>query len=280
MLVESKARRGVALMGICNVTPDSFSDGGRTFDFSSACAHIDSLVAAGADAIDIGGESTRPGAAPVAADEQIARIGDVVRYASTKTLVSVDTTDARVAAVCLDGGAAIVNDVSCMRDEHLAEVVASRNAVLIVSHARESQTAMRTFGEYRSDAYADIVADVLSELGAAVEKAIRAGVARESIVIDPGLGFSKTGAHSAELVRELPRFVRKWGGDVMVGASRKSFLQAIDQTAAPNERIGGSIAVAMIAARAGAAIVRVHDVQATRQALDAERFFTGSRPNV
>ncbi len=273
ILAKAKEKRGVALMGVCNVTPDSFSDGGRYFDFGAACAHIDEMIDAGVDIVDIGGESTQPRLARVETQEQIARVLDVVSYASAKIAVSVDSHDPQVAAVCLDAGAIAINDVSCMRNEKLAESVASKSAAIIISHARESQEVMRGFSDYPADAYTDIVSDVLGDLRIAAEKAVQAGVSRQSIVIDPGLGFSKSANHSGELVRRLSQLIKGFGGDVMVGASRKSFLQLIDPKASPRERDGASIAVAMIAARAGVSMLRVHDVRATRQAIDADRFF-------
>jgi dihydropteroate synthase len=255
----------VALMGICNVTPDSFSDGGRFFALEAARVRVDELIADGADIVDIGGESTRPGAAPVPAKQQIARVLEVVRYASGKTCVSIDTQDPEVAAACLDAGAQVVNDVSCLRDVELARVTASHGAALVLMHARGTQTDMKGFGVYPSRAYDDVVLDVLAEWRAAAD---RSGLPREALVMDPGLGFAKNARHSAELLRRLPEMVRALDVPVLVGASRKSFLTLVDEGAKPEERTGASIMTAVHAARAGAAILRVHDVRATRQAID------------
>jgi dihydropteroate synthase len=258
-------------MGICNVTPDSFSDGGKYLDPDAACARVDELIAEGADIIDIGGESTRPRSKPVPADIQLERVLPVIRHAAKKTCVSIDTTSARVAAACLDAGAHIVNDVSLLHaDEDLARVAGGSGASLILSHARVPQSEMRGFGGYALNAYDDVVKDVLREWDRAAERAVALGVAEGAIIFDPGLGFSKAARHSFELVRRAPQLIAGAKGPVLYGASKKSFLTLIDKDAPASERIGASIAVAIHAARAGARILRVHDVRATRQALDME----------
>lgn len=257
-------------MGICNVTPDSFSDGGRYATREAACARVDAMLGEGADIIDIGGESTRPGAKRVPAEEQLARVLDVVKYAAARACVSIDTMDPAVAAACLDAGACIVNDVSCMRDETLAKVVASHDAALVIMHSRGHQEKMAGFSVYDERAYGDVVADVLAELHAAAAKARSLGVAAGAIALDPGLGFEKSARHSFELLRETRRFARGANAPVVVGASRKSFLKMAGAAAEASDRLGASIASAAHAAREGAAVLRVHDVAATREAIDVD----------
>lgn len=265
------ARRGAALMGICNVTPDSFSDGGRYLDRDAAKAHVDSLIAQGAEIVDIGGESTRPGCEPVPPAVQIDRVIDVVRYAAEKTCVSIDTTSAEVAAACLDAGAHAVNDVSLLSEEELARVAGGSGAALVLSHARAPQTTMKGYGFWPLDGYGDVVKDVAREWKRAADRAVELGVTREALVMDPGLGFSKASRHSFELLRRAAQLVAAASGaPVLFGASRKSFLTLIDRDAKPEDRDGASIAAALHAVRAGVSIVRVHDVRATRQALDME----------
>jgi len=272
MLDRARSTRGAALMGVCNVTPDSFSDGGRYLEPGAACARVDELLAEGADIIDIGGESTRPGAGPVSARAQIGRVIDVVKHAVSRgACVSIDTGEPAVAQACLECGAAIVNDASCLRDVDLARVVAAERAALILMHTRGTPAEMVGLGRSESTAYGDVVADVSREWQEAAARAFSRGVPRDAIVMDPGLGFAKGAAHSFELISRLGEFVRVVGAPVAVGASRKSFLKLVDPGAPPVARIGASIAAALHSVRAGAAIVRVHDVRATRQALDFDR---------
>jgi dihydropteroate synthase len=272
-VIEGAAQRGAALMGVCNVTPDSFSDGGRYLDVDAACRHVDELVAEGADLVDIGGESTRPQATPVSAGEQILRVLEVVRHAVRRGVcVSIDTTSPEVAAACLDAGASVVNDVSCLRDEGLAKVVAAHRAGLVLMHARGTQEKMRGFSQYPEDGYGDVVKDVLAEWSAAAERAAGAGVPREALVMDPGLGFAKNARQSGELLARLGEIVAALDVPVAVGASRKSFLTLVDAEAGPGERLGASIVAAVSATGAGASVLRVHDVRATRQALNLARW--------
>jgi dihydropteroate synthase len=276
VLTRARAHRGVALMGVCNVTPDSFSDGGRYFEPRAARARVEDLVSQGADIIDIGGESTRPGAAPVPAREQISRVLDSVRYAaSLGACVSIDTANADVAEVALEAGACIVNDASCLRDDRLAKAVAARSAALVLMHARDAQEKMRGFSQYPDDGYGDVVRDVIAEWEVAAERARVMGVARHAMVMDPGLGFAKNARHSADLLARLGEIVAAVDVPVAIGASRKSFLTIVDADATPDERLGASIAAALHAARAGAAIVRSHDVWATRQAIDLAQRLRG-----
>lgn len=277
------ARRGAALMGICNVTPDSFSDGGHFLDPEAACAHVNELIACGADIIDIGGESTRPGSKPVPPRVQLERVLPVIQYAASRgACVSIDTTSAEVAAACLDAGAHAVNDVSLLRDEDLARVVAGSGACLVLSHARAPQEQMSGYGGWSPAAYNDVVKDVVVEWERAAARASELGVSRSSLVMDPGLGFSKASRHSFELLRRAGELVLaiQSSGDVPIlyGASRKSFLTLIERRetidagakSVPADRDGASVAAALHAVRAGVHILRVHDVRATRQAIDME----------
>jgi dihydropteroate synthase len=279
-------------MGICNVTPDSFSDGGKFFDPQAANARVDELLIDGADIIDIGGESTRPGSKPVPAAEQLERVLPVIRYAVERgACVSIDTTSAQVAAACLDAGAVVVNDVSLLRDEDLARVVAGSGGSLVLSHARAPQDRMNgdTPSGWPPGAYDDVVKDVVHEWERAAARAAELGVPRDALIMDPGLGFSKASRHSLELLRRAHQLVALMaqnavGGKaevpVLFGASRKSFLTLVDRDASPTQREGASIAAALHAVRAGVQIVRVHDVRATRQALDMEIVLGSARRKI
>lgn len=266
--------RGVALMGICNVTPDSFSDGGHYVTREAAFARVDALFGEGADVVDIGGESTRPRAVPVSAGEQIARVVEVVRYAANKGAVSVDTASPDVARACFEAGASALNDVSCLRDDGLARVVASFGAAYVLMHARGTQAEMKDFSEAPADAYGDVVEDVLREWEEAAARARSLGVESDALVMDPGLGFAKAARHSKELLRRTSDLVTRLNVPVLIGASRKSFLRLVDADARPDERLGASVAAAVHAARAGAKLLRVHDVRATKQAIDMDRLLS------
>ncbi len=262
-------------MGICNVTPDSFSDGGRFFDREAAFARVDELVRDGADIVDIGGESTRPGSEPVPPKVQLERVLEVVRYAAQKTCVSIDTTSAEVASACLDAGAHAVNDISLLSEDDLARVAGGSGAALLLSHARAPQVTMKGYGYWPLDGYGDVVKDVVRDWTRAAARAVELGVARDALVMDPGLGFSKASRHSFELLRRASQLVdllgaEGWTVPVLFGASRKSFLTLVDRGAEPEQRIGASIAAALHAVRSGVTVLRVHDVRATRQALDME----------
>jgi dihydropteroate synthase len=258
-------------MGVCNVTPDSFSDGGKWLDRDAAFARVDALLAEGADIVDIGGESTQPNAPPVPARVQLERVLEVVKYTSSRTCVSIDTTNPEVAAACLDVGAHLVNDVSCAANLELARVAAGSGAAYVLSHARAPQTEMKGFGGWPLSAYDDVVREVLADWERTAARCIEAGLPRESLVMDPGLGFSKASRHSFDLLRRTDELVRALGDTpVLVGASRKSFLGLVARDAGPNERLGASLVAAVHAVRAGARIVRVHDVRETRQALDMD----------
>jgi dihydropteroate synthase len=257
------------VVGVLNVTPDSFSDGGRFVSVDAAVAHAGTMVEEGADVIDVGGESTRPqGARPVDADEEVQRVVPVVR-ALRRALpgipVSVDTVKAEVAAAALDEGVQIINDVSGFRlDPHMAETCASRRAGVVLMHSRGGVSEMAT---YAVATYESVVDEVLGELRARVDAARDGGVADEAIVVDPGLGFSKRSEHSLALLGALGRLAA-WGYPVLVGVSRKRFVGEVSQVAEPAARVHGTTGANVAALERGARLFRVHDVAAARQALD------------
>ncbi len=265
-------------MGICNVTPDSFSDGGRFLRQEDARARVEALLAEGADIVDIGGESTRPGAKAVPANEQLGRVLELVAWASSRTCVSIDTTDPVVAAGCLDAGAHVVNDVSMLANPELASVTALSDGALVLSHARGAQDRMVGFGAWPVDAYRDVVKDVLADWERAAATALARGVPRAACVMDPGLGFSKASVHSLELMRRASELVAAMGDvPVLFGASRKSFLTLGGaRSSDPTDRLGASLMAAVHAVRAGVRIVRVHDVSATCQAIDMDVVLRGA----
>lgn len=265
-LTAVRKQRGVALMGIVNTTPDSFYDGGRHATPDAARRHIDHLLSAGADLVDIGGESTRPGAAPIAANEQWERIEPALDYALERgAIVSVDTASPVTAELALSRGAHIINDVSCLSDPELAAVVARHDAVLLLMHSRGGMQNMPGYSAYPEDGYADVVADVRHEWELARERAVEQGLSPSSVWFDPGLGFHKNARQSFELLARLDE-VSPGDVPVVVGASRKSFLAAGDRSA-PDQRLGGTIAACLYAVARGAAVLRVHDVQEVAQAL-------------
>ena len=267
---DLRRERGVLLMGVLNVTPDSFFDGGRYDDARAAARRVDQLVKDGADLIDIGAESTRPGAQAVSASEQIARLEPTLRHAvAAGALVSVDTASPVVARHALGLGAHLINDVSCLADDGLARACAEHQAPLIIMHARGAAAKMAGFSVYPDDGYADIIEDVRREWRSAKERAVSAGMSESDVYFDPGLGFAKNARQSFALLAGLARFQSE--GLIVVGPSRKSFLASLDG-APPDERLGGSVAAALLAAARGAAIVRVHDVREVRQALCVTAF--------
>ena len=280
IVVQSECRaRGAALMGIVNVTPDSFFDGGSLLDPGAARSRIEQLVADGASTVDIGGESSRPGASSIPADEQIRRIEPAVKHAVSlgRALVSVDTTSPVVARHMLELGADLINDVSCLADPELAGVVAAHDAVLLLMHARGS---MAGFSKYPESGYADVVAEVTTEWARARDRAVARGIPPERVWFDPGIGFSKSARHSFEVIQRLREFTLL-GVPVVVGPSRKSFINAADGASAggaapPSERLGGTIAACLAAAARGAAVLRVHDVADVRQALAVARAISPS----
>jgi dihydropteroate synthase len=258
VLATLLAKKKPLVMGVLNVTPDSFSDGGRYLDAPVAIAHAKRLVAEGADILDIGAESTRPygGAVHVAHDEERQRLNPVLPAAVALGVpVSIDTLKAAVAAWALEAGAAIVNDVwGLQRDPDMARVAAEHGAPVVIMHNRE-----------RADPALDIVADVTEFFSRSLEIAWKAGIRHDRIVLDPGIGFGKTAEQSLICIARLHTF-RSFGLPLLVGASRKRFINAIVPSE-PMERLGGSIATHVLAVENGAAIVRAHDVAPTVQAL-------------
>jgi dihydropteroate synthase len=246
------------VMGILNITPDSFSDGGQFVDPQVALAHARRMVQDGADVLDVGAESTRPygGATPVSPDEELARLAPVLPGAlSLGVPVSIDTIKAEVAAWALDRGAAIVNDVwGLQRDPEMAPLVAGRGVPVIVMHNRA-----------RADPAIDIMADITAFFERSLTIADRAGIPRDRIVLDPGIGFGKTPEQSMTAIALLDR-LKAFGLPLLVGASRKRFIATISPSE-PQQRLGGSIAAHLLAAQKGAAIIRAHDVAETVQAL-------------
>jgi dihydropteroate synthase len=248
------------VMGIVNVTPDSFSDGGCWFAPDRAIAHGEELLAAGADIVDVGGESTRPGARPVPEDEELRRVLPVVEALAEHAPVSIDTRKPRVATAAIAAGATIVNDTS----SSLFEVAAAGGAGWVAMHARADPATMNAHAHYD-----DVVAEVRDHLVACAEQARAAGV--ERVWIDPGIGFAKTAAHNLSLLRHLDVLVAT-GWDVTVGTSRKSFLGPLSARpgqppAPPAERVEASVATAVWAVTQGVAMVRVHDVDAVAAAI-------------
>jgi dihydropteroate synthase len=275
---RAKQHGTVLFMGVLNTTPDSFSDGGLYLDPPAAKQRVDELLAAGAEVIDIGGESTRPAAPPIAPAEQIARIRHALVYAAKerRALVSVDTTNAEVAAFAVANGASAINDVSCLADDELAAIAADSGAALIVMHARGSMSDMRGFSDAPGDAYDDVVSDVMREWSAARSRANRRGMDSAEIFFDPGLGYMKNAAHSIELIARLDEFA-PLDAPVVVGPSRKSFIaKTVSPEAPPGARLGGTIAACLACAERGAAILRVHDVFEVKQAVDLSRAILGT----
>jgi len=256
------------VMGVLNVTPDSFSDGGEFLSLESALAHAEKMIAEGADIIDIGGESTRPGgAAIVSAEQELERVLPVISQLARRSTVpiSIDTTKAVVARATLDAGAAIVNDVSALRfDVHLADEVAKSDAGLVLMHSRGFPGAMHGLPPV-----ADIIEEVTSSLRRSIEIAERHGVKRESIVIDPGIGFGKSQEQNLELIAKLDQIIAAFPDlPLLIGTSRKSFLGRLladdNGNAAPSDqRLHATLASITAAVLKGAHIVRVHDVKAT-----------------
>ncbi len=258
------------ILGIVNVTPDSFSDGGRFFSGGAAVEHGARLVEEGADMLDVGGESTRPqGATPVDVEEELARVLPVVHALHERfpeVPISVDTVKSEVAAAALDAGAEVVNDVSAFRlDPRGAELCARSGAGVILMHSRGAVADMATYEH--ANYGPDIVGEVLEELLGCVRRAEAVGVERRRIALDPGVGFSKRSEHSLAVLAALPRFAAT-GYPLVVGASRKRFIGELTGVSNAAERVEGTVGANVMALALGARLFRVHDVRATRRALD------------
>jgi dihydropteroate synthase len=253
------------LMGVLNVTPDSFSDGGRFLGGAAALVHARRLIAEGADVLDIGGESTRPGATPAEAADEIGRIVPLIETLRRESdiPISVDTMKPTVARAAVAAGATMWNDVTALAwDSDSLAAAAELGCEVVLMHMQGEPRTMQ-----KAPRYADVVAEVAAFLAARAKAAIAAGVARERIWLDPGFGFGKTPAHNLALIRGIPR-IAALGFPVLVGASRKSSIARIaGDGSSADQRLGGSIALALAAAKAGAAMLRVHDVAETKQAL-------------
>jgi len=257
------------VMGVINATPDSFSDGGLRLDPGRAIADALQMIEDGADFIDVGGESTRPGASEVSVREEIRRILPIVTGLTRQAVpVSIDSRRAEVMAAALDAGARIVNDTSALRDDRASlRLVASRGCGVILMHRRGTAA-----DRYRGEAYTDVVADVRDFLARRVAECLASGIATKNIAVDPGVGFGKLPTEGYDpdqnlrLIAGIPELAAL-GHPVMIGASRKNFVGHVSGEPDPAKRLGGSLALALEAARRGAAILRVHDVRETVQAL-------------
>ncbi len=270
------------VMGILNVTPDSFSDGDKFLTLDNAVRHAERMIAEGADIVDVGGESTRPGGEPVSAEEEIQRVVPVIKELTKRsdTAISIDTTKSEVARAALDAGASIVNDISGLRfDFYVADAAASAGAGLVLMHSRGTPATL-----HRLPPVAEIIPEVINGLRASVHMAERRGVKRESIVIDPGIGFGKSQEQNLELIAKLDQLIAAFPElPLLVGTSRKSFLGRIlaDEEGTPAnayERLHGTIASMIAAVLNGAHIVRVHDVKASVDALKTIQAISAAAP--
>ncbi|MCA1642744.1 MAG: dihydropteroate synthase [Acidobacteria bacterium] len=267
------------VMGVLNVTPDSFSDSGQFYDFDRAIAHAEEMIAEGADIIDVGGESTRPGSEPVAVEEETRRVIPVIERLAKQggVAISIDTTKSEVARAALDAGAEIVNDISALRfDFRVADVAAEAGAGVILMHSRGTPATMQ-----KLPPAADVLKDVTHSLRASVAMALRRGVRRASVAIDPGIGFGKTAGQNVELIAKLDRLAAEFPDlPLVVGTSRKSFIGKLLDDAPADRRLHGTMASVTAAILAGAHVVRVHDVRAcveTARVADAIKAVTGDR---
>jgi len=265
---------GYRIMGILNVTPDSFSDGGRFLDAAAAVEHGLELAEQGAAIIDVGGESTRPGSSAIGVEQELARVVPVIEglaAAGLTAAISIDTSKLEVARAALDAGASFVNDVTAFRGAPaMAELVAARGAECCLVHMQGEPATMQ-----QAPHYDDVVGEVASFLSERVSFALAAGIARERILLDPGIGFGKTVAHNLELLDRLDELAAL-GQPVLIGTSRKSFLGAL-AGGRERDRLAGTIATNVIALLRGASVFRVHDVAAVRDALDVAAATVSSR---
>jgi dihydropteroate synthase len=253
------------IMGILNITPDSFSDGGKYMDYERAVARGLKLVEEGADIIDIGGESTRPGASKISADEEIARVAPVIEELAKRMNIpiSVDTYKSQVAQAALESGASIINDISGLRfDEKMAGVAAKYRAGVVLMHIKGTPEDMQ-----KDPRYDDLLGEIYEYLGDSIGIAKKAGIEDSSIAIDPGIGFGKTVDHNLNLIKNLAYF-KDLRCPIVIGASRKSFIGKLNNDIPASERLPGSLAASILAVQNGANIIRCHDVPETRQALE------------
>ncbi len=259
---EEQHYRRTRIMGVLNITPDSFYGGSRVPDPQQAIDRASQMIAEGADILDIGGESTRPGSESISADEQIRRVLPVIRHLAGRVPVplSIDTTLSAVAEACLTEGAAIINDISAAGDPNMLETIARRGASIVLMHMRGTPKTMQQHTDY-----ADVVVDVKQFLADRAARAAAAGI--RNIIVDPGIGFAKTTQHNLQLLARLEE-IKNLGYPVLVGASRKSFLGVVSGGSPPEERLEASLAAAALAAWNGAGIIRTHDVASTRRALE------------
>jgi dihydropteroate synthase len=263
------ARRRPLVMGIVNITPDSFHDGGRHASAADAVAHSRRLIDDGADILDLGGESTRPGAAPVPVEVELARVLPVLQAVRDSGVpVSVDTRQPEVMRAALAAGAAMVNDINALRAPGAVEAVAETDASVCLMHMQGEPRTMQ-----QAPAYVDVVAEVTAFLSRRIDACLAAGIDRRRIVIDPGFGFGKRFEDNVALARALPHLAAL--APVLVGMSRKSMIGLMTGRGSTEDRLAGSVAAALWAAKYGAAIVRVHDVAATRDALAVWRQLDG-----
>ena len=259
------------IMGIVNATPDSFSDGGEAFAFNDAVARGLQMVADGADIIDVGGESTRPGAAPVTRQDEIARTVPVIeRLVRDGATVSIDTRHADVMRAALDAGATIINDISALTGPGALDVAAQSNAAVILMHMQGEPGTMQA-----NPTYEDAAQDVFAYLKTRVQACEAAGIARPRIAVDPGIGFGKTVDHNLQILKHLDLY-QDLDVAVLLGVSRKSFIGVLADEADAQKRVPGSIAAALASVGQGANIVRVHDVAETAQALTVWRAIAGA----
>ncbi len=267
-MVQARLKAPVQLMGIVNVTPDSFSDGGRFIEHEAAIAHAQRLADEGAELVDIGGESTRPGADLVAVDEELARVLPIIkglkdRGVSFGAKISIDTRKAPVMSAAIKAGADIINDVSALQyDSDSLEVAAGFGGTVILMHGKGDPKTMQD-----NPVYEDVVAEVHDYLRGRIEACERAGLDRSRLVIDPGIGFGKTLQHNLTLLANLGKFI-DLGVPLLLGASRKRFIGTLSGEEQAEQRAPGSIAAALAGVAQGVQILRVHDVKKTRQALD------------
>jgi dihydropteroate synthase len=262
-------------MGVVNVTPDSFSDGGRFLDRKAAHAHAMKLIADGADILDIGGESTRPGAEPLSEADELDRVMPVIEAVRRESpiAISIDTMKPGVARAAAEASATLWNDVAALRAPGAPAMAAALGLPVILMHMKGEPRSMQD-----DPRYDDVVGEVIGFLKARVAVAEAAGVAPDRVFVDPGIGFGKTLAHNLALMNALPRIRAETGRPLVFGASRKRFLRAIDPGAeSADDRLGGSLAAALHAAASGADVIRVHDVRETVQALAVQAAIRGER---